>query len=407
MFKILIATAKAKVTPLVTKIKMWTSWNFIRTKLVSKIRDLFSKLLDVRPRHKKDYYEVFRWLVSKRLAMAAVVIIGLLSMYYLYSVHGTVISAKLDGIKTYPYDSILLRFANEKVRITGKSGYLAYEVDVRGGGATGYGTLMNPAGVVVYQGNFVKNRYQGNGTRYYDDGVMMYTGNFQENLFNGVGKYYRENGSLMYDGEFALGKKDGQGKLYDSGSSLIYTGGFSQDELVYSQMLGKKVSEMAKVYTGKRILYEGEDMFAVLMEDIEAMYVGQNNSGTLDGEMSVECVIVLKDTFAAGGKSYTSVDELQQYFGTERYEGNSEIKMAEAVAVNWMQKNKNRTLRPVDMTTSSEYEDYVTINRYNEDYTVYLYSFNKEGLLYTFVCQDKGDTFSFYFIEKEEAGTAG
>ena len=124
LFKVLIASAKAKITPFVTKIKMWTSWNFIRTRLISSIRDFFASLLNVKPRHKKDYYEVLGWLVSKRLAIALVVSIGVFSLYYLFSVHSVLFTAKTEGIKTYHYDSILLRFAKDKVRILGKSGYL-------------------------------------------------------------------------------------------------------------------------------------------------------------------------------------------------------------------------------------------------------------------------------------------
>ena len=45
LFKVLITSAKAKVTPLVTKVKLWTSWNFIRTRVISKIRDFFASLL--------------------------------------------------------------------------------------------------------------------------------------------------------------------------------------------------------------------------------------------------------------------------------------------------------------------------------------------------------------------------
>ena len=402
LFRVLLASAKAKITPFVTKVKMWTSWNFIRTRGISKIRDFFTSLLDVRPRHKRDYYSVFGWLVSRRLAMAVLVVIGVLSIYYLYSVHGTLASARAEGIKTYDYDSVLLRFADERVRIRGKSGYLAYEGDVKDGAVTGYGTLYNPAGVVVYQGNFDKNMYQGNGTRYYDSGIVMYTGNFQENLFDGTGKLYRDNGSLAYEGEFALGKKDGNGKLYDNGSNLIYTGSFSQDELLYGSLLGKKVSEVADVYKGKRTLYEDEANFAVILEDIDAMYTGWGDSQTLDDEMSVDRVLVCKDSFGAGGKVLTTVEELKKFFGTEDYQGNSEVNMPEAVAINWMVDNRNSGQKKVEMELSTEYDDYLVVEDFDVAYTVYIYSFRRDGLIYTFICQDRGGEFSFYSIEKEE-----
>jgi len=402
MFKVLLTTAKAKITPLVTKVKMWTSWNFIRTRLISNIREFFTRLLDIRPRHKKDYYEVFGWLVSRRLAMAAVVVVGVFSVYYLFSLHATLASTKAEGIKTYDYDSIMLRFADEKVRIKGESGYLAYEGQVEDGTVTGYGTLYNPEGITVYQGNFEKNCYQGNGTRYYDSGIMMYTGTFEENLFSGTGKLYRENGSLAYEGDFSLGKKDGRGKLYDQGGNLVYTGGFSQDELLYSEFLGKQVSEAGEVYTGRRTLYEGGRDFAVILEDISAMYVGQEGGQTLDGEMSIDRVLVLKDSFGAGGKAYATIKELEQYFGPQVYEGNSEVTMGEAVAINWLADNRNGSQKKVEMESTSEYEDYHFIEGYDVAYTVYLHSFCKDGLIYTFVCQDRDDTFSFYSIEKEE-----
>ncbi|MDE6640507.1 MAG: hypothetical protein K2K63_08285 [Acetatifactor sp.] len=404
LFRVLLTSIKAKVTPLVTKVKMWTSWNFIRTNIIAKIRDFFTSLLDVRPRHKKDYYSVFGWLVSRRLAMAVVVAAGVLSLYYLFSTCKTLTHAGEEGIKTYDYNSVMLRFAEGKVRIRGKSGYLAYEGEVKGGSVTGYGTLYNREGVVVYQGNFDKNRYQGNGTRYYDSGTMMYTGNFQNNLFDGTGRLYRENGSLVYEGEFALGKKDGNGKLYDNGSNLVYSGSFSQDELLYGSLLGKKVSEIADIYKGKRVLYENDRDFAVVLEDIDAMYLGWGDSQSLDDEIVVEQVLVLKSSLGLGGKTFTTIEELKNYFGTEDYEGNSEVTMPEAVAINWMADYQKGFQRKVDMELSSDYDDYFVVEGFDPAYTVYLYSFRKDGLIYTFVCQDRGDTFSFYSIEKDEGG---
>ncbi len=402
LFKVLIASAKAKITPFVTKIKMWTSWNFIRTRLISSIRDFFASLLNVKPRHKKDYYEVLGWLISKRLAIALVVSIGVFSLYYLFSVHSVLFTAKTEGIKTYHYDSILLRFAKDKVRILGRSGYLAYEGQVENGSVTGYGKLYNQEGVVVYQGNFAKNQYQGKGNRYYDDGTLMYTGDFQQNLFDGSGKLYRQNGSLAYDGEFALGKREGNGKLYDAGSNLIYTGGFRQDELLYSDLLGKQVSEVAEAYQGRRTLYESDEEFVVVLEEIGAVYQGQEEENTLDGEQTVREVVVLKDAFMAGGTALTTIEELRDYFGEEDYQGNSAITLPEAVAAIRTMSSPGGFQREVQMESTPEYEDYYRVIGFDESYTVYLYSFHQEDLIYHFICQDREYTFSFYAIERIE-----
>lgn len=403
LFQVLFTAIKTRITPIVTKIRLWTSWNFIRTQLISRLRNFFASLLDVKPRNKKDYYEILGWMISKRLAFAALVVVGVLSIYYLLSINNVFSTVQTEGIKTYSYNSIQLRFASGKVRIKGKSGYLAYEGDVDKGTVTGFGTLYNPRGNVVYQGNFEKNMYQGSGVCFYDDGAMQYSGNFTENLFDGFGKLYRENGSLAYEGEFFLGKKEGTGVLYDTGSNQIYSGSFSQDELLYSELLGKKVSEVSQIYTGRRVLYENDEDFAVVLEDIDAMYLGQDNSQTLDDERTVEEVIVLKDSFTTGGTARTSIADLRQYFGVERYEGNSDVTMPEAVAFNRLAASRGGNV--IEMNTSPVYDDYIQIDDWDDSFAVYLYSFEKDGLVYTFVCDDREAGFCFYTIERVEGGT--
>lgn len=404
LFQVLLASIRSKITPIVTKVRLWTSWNFIRTQLILKIRSFFASLLDVKPRHKKDYYEILGWLVSKRLAVAVLVVVGVLSLYYLFSINHVLSTAKTEGIKTYSYNSLQLRFANGKVRINGKSGYLAYEGEVSKGTVTGFGTLYNPQGNVVYQGNFDKNKYQGSGVSYYSNGTMQYNGAFTENLFDGTGKLYRENGSLAYEGDFALGKKEGMGILYDTGSNPIYSGSFSQDELLYSALLGMSVSEVVNVYAGNRILYENDEDFAVVLGDIGAIYLGKDNSQMLDDEMTVERVIVLKDSFPTGGKSCTTIEDLRQYFGSENYEGNSDVTMPEAVAFNCLDADKGGN--KVEMNITPVYDDYIQVDDWDDSYVVYLYSFEKDGLVYTFVCEDRNAGFSFYAIEREEGGAA-
>ena len=402
LFRVLINTIKAKYAAIVSKFRMWTSQDFIRAQLISKISSFFSTLLNIRPRHKKDYYEVLGWLVSRRLAFAVLLAAGVLSIYYLISINNVFAAVQTEGIRIYPYNSIQLRFASGKVRITGKSGYLAYEGDVDGGAVTGFGTLYNPQGVVVYQGDFVENRYQGTGVCYYDDGTMQYSGSFTGNQFDGSGKLYRENGSLLYEGEFSLGKREGQGTLYDTGSNPVYTGSFSQDELLYSELLGKTVSEVSQVYTGTRILYEGEEDFVVVLEDINTMYLGQDNSQTLDGEMTVEQITILKGSFLAGGDTCTAIEELRQYFGTANYEGNSDVTMSEAVAFDRLAAGSGGRTAGLDI--SLVYDDYIRVNGWDDTYVVYLYSFEKDGLYYTFVCEDRDAGFLFYTIERGEGG---
>lgn len=406
LLQLLIANIKARIVPLVAKFKQWTSWNFIRTRLLAGIQNAFTKLLNIRPRHKKDYYEIFGWMVSRRLAMALVVITGVVSIYYLVNVRHLQNAVMGEGIKTYSCQSVMLRFASGKVRIKGKSGYLAYEGEVKDGGTNGYGVLYNPEGTVVYRGNFENSQYQGSGERYYDNGSMMYSGEFQANQFEGSGKLYRENGSLEYSGTFVMNKKEGEGKLYDDGSTAIYNGNFHQDQIVYSDLLGKKLSDIPEIYTGTRLLYDDTQEFAVVMEQINAMYQGGGESDRMDGETLVEKVSVLNGTFYTGSKECTTIDEVQDYFGAEDFEGNSEISMPEAVALNWMVRNRGLEAQAVDMTVNSDYSDYQEITGYDSSRLVYIHAFRKDGLLYSFICPDRTGGFWFYSIEKEEGGAA-
>ena len=405
LIQVLLASIKAKITPLVTKFRQLTSASFLRARLIAKIREFFLKVFDVRPKHKKDYYEVFGWLVSKKLAYAILIVIGVLSMIYLVSIRSMYLPQKqTDGIKTYDYDDMMLRFAKGTVRIRGKSGYIAYQGDVEKGGVNGYGNLYGVDGTLLYQGNFVNNEYEGSGTQYYPDGTMHYKGNFSGNLYEGTGKLYRENGTLEYDGEFARGMKEGTGKLYGAGDKPVYEGSFSQDQLVYSAMLGKSTAEVAQSYKGERIIYQDDIQFSVLMPDINALYVGVTDEENLEDTVMVDSIYVLKNTITFGKNECSTIADLRNVFGTEVYDGNSIVTLPEAVAINYLNKQKQTLNGSVEMDTTEEFTNVFTVDGVQEDYPVYLYSFRKDGLLYTFVCGDRNGTFAFYSIMSEEGG---
>ena len=402
IFAVIMAAIKAKIVPVVTKIKLYTSWNFIRTKLVTEIRNAFANLFDIRPRHKKDYYGMFGWLVSKRLAYAIVIVAGVLSAFYLVSLYSHYAAKDdADGVRTYPYNSIMLRFAKGQVHITGKSGYLAYAGEVADGTVTGQGTLYSPQGVPVYQGEFAENEYEGNGISYYDNGNICYQGEFRDNCYEGIGKLYRENGSLEYEGGFLKGKKEGSGTLYNDGNNRVYTGEFSQDELVYSALLGKTAQEISEAYSGRRILYEGPGTFAVIMPEIDALYMGSSPEEALDDSIVVDTVYVMRSSFMFGGRTYTTISEISQIFEEAVYEGNAEATLAETVIINWMGQREHILHGNIEMEAETIYTDYYRVSDYDKDYYLYLYTFQKDGLLYTFICKDKDAGFAFYSIVRD------
>ncbi len=135
--------------------------------------------------------------------------------------------------------------------------------------------------------------YEGEGTQYYDDGSLHYKGNFHENLYTGEGKLYRPNGSLEYDGQFAFNMKEGQGTLYDFGHNALFTGQFSLDDIKYSDLIGKKATEIASAYGGKLTLYETVTEKVRYMPDISAMTLEYLSPDSIDTEATVEGVFVI------------------------------------------------------------------------------------------------------------------
>ncbi len=402
--KTLLQTIKAKFTPFVTKAKLYTKPSFLLTRATELLRTFFTKTLNVKPRHKDDYYTIGRWLVSRRLAFAAVMVIGVLSIAFLVSSwSGLFPGRQNDGIKTYAYNNVLLKFAKGTVRIKGKSGYLAYEGEVSKGSCNGQGTLMNPAGFVVYQGNFANSMYENMGTQYYQDGTLFYQGSFHENLHSGNGKIYRTNGSLEYEGEFALNMKEGEGILFDMGHNPIFNGMFSFDDIKYSDLIGKSASEVASAYNGETTIYESDSERVRYMPEINAMSVEYLDENSVDAEANVEVIYVLRDSFPTAGGRISTFSELVNYLGEPIYVGSSYATLPEVLAVNKLnEKSKGIVINgPADITISSVFTEYNEIRDYDRDYKVYLHTYHKDGLLYIFVTDPGVDTFSFYYVMTE------
>ena len=303
-----------------------------------------------------------------------------------------------DGIATYKYDSVRLRTAKGHVKIKGKGGYLAYEGDVEKGYVTGNGTLYNREGNIVYVGSFERNRYEGNGTRNYDNGSVMYKGTFHDNLFDGTGSLYREDGSTEYEGDFALGKKNGHGILYDNGENPVYEGTFASDKIVYSELLGKDMSEVATAYTGHRTLYTTDDESVAIMDNIGALYHAYADEDALDESEIVDSVYVLSDSFSYSNSDITSISGIEEVFGDPVYEGNSNVILPEAVAINTLNETRKAMTGKVNMDLDRIYTDVAEVNSFDREYVVYIYSFRSGDIVYSFVCPAKGDSFDFYYI---------
>lgn len=403
LFSVLISTIKSRFAPIVSKLRLWLSWNYVRTRVVGGIRDFFFRLLDVKPKNKNDYYTIFGWMISKKLAYAAIIIIGVLSVWYIGAT--SQIFTKLTqngGMRTYKYNSVLLRLAKDKVRIKAKSGYVAYEGDVSKGYCTGEGSLYSPQNVLLYNGNFLKNRYEGEGTQYFDSGALHYTGTFHDNLYQGQGMLYREDGTEEYEGGFFAGMKEGAGKLVDGGNNALYQGNFASDEIVYSELLGKSPEDIRAMYFGDQVLYEesgdmGSDA-VVHLKGIDALYMAQGNGSATDDQLKATQVIVLRDTFKSGTFEAKDIEDLKAIMGDPIYEGNSAAILPEAIAINSLNDTKRTLNGKVAMEMSAQYSDDIIVNSMDMDYTIYVYTFERGDLVYSFVCKEKGGKFAFYEI---------
>ncbi len=403
LLTVLIQTIRSKMTGLVTKFRLFTNWNFIKTKIFGKLRDFFASLLGFKPRNKDDYFTIGRWMFSKRLLYALVIIIGVLSIWYI-STETTMFKHFDDGgIRTYKYDSLRLRTAKGHVKINAKSGYLAYDGNVDSGYVEGEGTLYNKDGAIVYSGNFSQNKYEGEGTKNYDTGVMEYRGTFHENLYEGKGTLYREDGTTEYVGDFSQGMKNGQGILYDRGENELYAGTFSGDSIVYSEFLGKSVSEIADCYKGKRELFTASNESVLLMTGINALYHAVSDMESLDESEIIDSVYVLSDSFSYGNTEAETVEELKSLFGDPVYEGNTEVIFPEAIAINKINSERSILSGRVEMDTEKVFSDVTEVNSFNRNYVIYVYSFRKGDNIYSFVTNGTNSRFEFYYITGTES----
>ena len=402
LFQGFLNALKARIVPLWTKIRLFTNPSYLKGEVLRRMIQFFRKMTDVRPRNKNDYYGFFGWLVSKRLAFLLVVSIGMLSAFYVTVVQPlSAFTESENGVKTYSYRSVPLRFTEGRVRILGKSKYLAYEGNVEKGAATGMGILYRKDGSTVYEGQFEKNEFHGTGTSYYPTGQVQYTGAFQHNVYCGTGRLYRENGSLEYEGEFLEGQKDGAGTLYDGGNNKVFNGNFSKGNLLYTDFLGKSTGDAAKLYTGRKTVYTDDEYFVLDMPDISGLIYGLQGQENLQDAVMVEGVYVLQDGFAYGEREYTNIAEIAQLLGDAVYEGNTYLTTPDAVAIHVLNQTKAALNGDVTGEWNAYLADAVTVDSFDAGYSVYIYTFVQEDLRYTFFCKDRSGSFSMYLIEKQ------
>jgi hypothetical protein len=368
-------------------------------KIPEKIKEFGGNIVDVKPKKEEDYCTVLGLRMGRKLVLWSLAIVALLSLGCIYLVMP--VSGMADGIRTYRYNALPLKFTSGQVRILAESGYVAYEGNVSKGAVNGLGTLYREDGSVVYEGEFQNNKYDGEGKSYYSGNRLQYEGQFVNNEFQGKGTLYREDGTKEYEGEFAFGQKQGEGKLYDNGGHAVYQGSFVKDSIRYQELLGKPVTEVAEMYTGSRVVYENDQEYCVALEDIDSVYISEGDVNTLEQENSVQGVYVLSSYIVLDGKKYNTINDLKKKFKVISYEGNSSLTMADAVAVNEAAKKMDVLDGEVKMDTTPVFEDVFTVDSIDKSYEAYVYQFEDENIIYTFFAKEKRADFDFYLMEQK------
>lgn len=368
-------------------------------KVHEKIKEFGENIVDVKPKREEDYCTVLGIRMGRKLVLWGIAIVALLSLGCIYLVMP--VSGMADGIRTYRYNALPLKFTSGQVRIVAESGYVAYEGKVSKGAVNGKGTLYREDGSIVYEGEFQNNKYEGQGKSYYPGNRLQYEGQFVNNEFQGKGTLYRKDGTKEYEGEFAFGQKQGEGKLYDNGGHAIYQGNFVKDSIRYQELLGKPVTEVAEMYTGSRVVYENDKEYCVALEDIDSVYISEGDVNTLEQESSVRGVYVLSSSIVLDGKKYTTIADLKKKFKVISYEGNSSLTMADAVAVNEAAKKMDVLNGEVKIDATPVFEDVITVESIDKSYEAYVYQFEDENIIYTFFAKEKRADFDFYLMEQK------
>jgi hypothetical protein len=403
-FGTLLNTLQARFIAIVTKIRVLLSPNWWKTKGFVALRGFFAKLFDFKPHNANDYYPLMRWLISKRLAFAIVIVLGVVSLYYMLILSPVAITGTASGNATLPvyrYNSLAIRFFDGSCRIKARGDYVAYEGAVKKGIVTGDGRLFDRNGNIVYDGAFDKNMYNGRGKLYYESGRLKYEGDFVNNEMNGKGCLYAASGTLRYDGAFLNGKKNGKGILYNGAADEIYQGNFVLDRIAYAEFVGKTAEEVATMYTGVQDIYASDAESILHMKEIGAVATVMNGEEDLEGQGKLTGLVVLENSFPSADKTCVTMSEIESLFGRSDYTGYTYCMLPEAVAFNVIA--DGGAPGTVALDTEQLFDGVYRVDDYDGNVEVYIHAYKAEDILYTFYCagpQDAG--FFMYSIEVGE-----
>ena len=111
----------------------------------------------------------------------------------------------------------------------------------------------------------------------------------------------------------------------------------------------------------------------------------------------------MKDSFNTAEGPVKTFSSLAEYLGQPIYVGVSYATLPEILTVKKLNAATEGIVLngPADIDMVSVYTEYTEVSDYDDEYEVYLHTYHKDGLLYTFVTMQGLDTFSFYYIKAE------
>ncbi len=406
IFSILTQAIRMRFIKIFTYVRLITNPSWWKTKGFIHLRKFFTSLLDIKPKHEKDYYTLFGWMVSKKLAFSLVVVIGVLSLMYIFMMSPVLTTVEglfsSDTIRTYKYDDFPLKFHEGFVQVLNSDDNVAYVGNVADNGANGEGTLYDKEGNLVYNGMFANSMFNGLGTQYYPDGTIMYIGSFTDNLYNGEGEKNRPNGIKEYEGEYTAGLKNGSGKLYNATGSPAFEGNFLKDNIIYEEFVGKTSAEVATMYLDTPKVYSDDDEYCVQMDEISAVYSVQNGENSVEGEWTVDQVYVVANSIILSENPLKTMAEISSELGKPEYYGKTAINLAETVGTDFALKTEFAPDVLVEIESENVFDEVLNVTNYS-DTEVYIYTFIANELFYTFYCEDSNSGFYMYSISESTA----
>jgi antitoxin component YwqK of YwqJK toxin-antitoxin module len=424
-FGTLLNTLQSRFLGIVTRIRVLLSPTWWMPKGGVARREFYTRIHDFKPRNANDYYPVLRWMISKRLAFALVIVIGVASLYYILVLSPAAAGGKAAGnvsLPVYRYNSLAIRFFNGVCRVKARGDYVAYEGAVEKGMVKGDGRLFDRSGNVVYDGAFDRNMYNGKGKLYHPNGRLKYEGDFVNNEMSGTGKLFTSSGALQYEGNFLNDRKNGAGSLYNSAANEIYRGNFVLDRIAYAEFVGKTAEEASAMYTGALDIYVSDAESVLYMKEIRAVCTVTNGEDDLEGEGKVTGVIVLENGFPRDGATYAKMSEIEALFGGPDYTGYTYCMLPDAVALNALalagagagpgaDANPTATaiagadaaVATIAIDAQDLFDGVYRVDDYDMNAEVYIYACKADDVLYTFYCAGPGEEgFLMYSIEVGE-----